>query len=191
VQWKRDEIVRLFGIRNPTIYTRPNGQGKKFEFTFTAGRRFRIISQWFRKDGHKYISPKIRFMDHPVGLAVLLCDDGSVRRRKKFHKDGSIYYLKPCITIATHCFSKEEVQRFLLHLSQNFGVVGVINPERRWRKGEIQEYCRTHFNCENSRKLWALAGPFIPKVPSMNAKFAFAREHFETNQQAPEVNSTR
>ena len=110
-------------------------------------------------------------MDHPVGLAMLLCDDGSVRKRKKFHKDGSIYYLKPSFTIATHSFSLEEVERFLRHISSTFGIDGIINTERR-------EYYRTNFNVENSMKMWKLVLPYIPQIPSIAAKFAYAYDRF-------------
>lgn len=181
VAWKRDEFVRMFGIKEPGIHTSPNGEGMKRLFSFTAGGRLRIISRWFSKDGKRSLTQKIRFMDHPVGLAMLLCDDGSVRRRKKFHRDGSVYYLKPSFTIATHSFSLEETRRLLGHFSSTFGVEGLINPERRMRRGQRMEYYRCHFNVENSRKLWALVEPYIPDIPSMKAKFAYAHECFGLN----------
>lgn len=182
VKWKRDELVRLFGVSKPRIHISQNSKQeegfKKSLFSFTAGGRLRIVSQWFRKNGRKYITPKIRFMDHPVGLAMLLCDDGSVRKRKKFHKDGSIYYLKPSFTIATHSFSLEEVKRLLDHISIAFGIDGIINPERRLRRGKRREYYRTNFNVENSMKLWKLVLPYIPQIPSVNTKFAYAYDCF-------------
>ena len=178
VEWKRDELVRLFKVQKPTIHVSPNGEGLKHVFSFTAGGRIRVVSQWFSKEGRRRLTPKIRFMDHPVGLAMLLCDDGSVRKRKKFHRDGSLYHLKPSFTIATHSFSLEEVRRLLDHLSSLFGVEGLVNPERRMRNGERKEYYRCHFNVESSRKLWALVEPYIPQVPSMRTKFAYAYECF-------------
>ncbi len=178
VEWKRNELVKLFKIQRPTIHVSSNGEGLKHVFSFTAGGRIKIVSQWFSKEGRRHLTPKIRFMDHSVGLAMLLCDDGSVRKRKKFHRDGSLYHLKPSFTIATHSFSLEEVQRLLDHLLSVFGVEGLVNPERRMRNGERKEYYRCHFNVENSRKLWALVEPYIPQVPSMKAKFAYAYERF-------------
>ncbi|MBU0759721.1 MAG: hypothetical protein KKA34_05105 [Candidatus Omnitrophica bacterium] len=182
VEWKRDELVKLFGIRKPIIHIYRNGKkGERFKkslFSFTAGKRLRIASQWFSRDSRKYITPKIRFMNHPVGLAMLLCDDGSVRKRKKLHKDGSIYYLKPSFTIATHSFSLEEVKRLLTHISSVFGVDGIVNPERRWRGGKRREYYRINFNVENSIKFWKLILPHIPQIPSINTKFSYAYDRF-------------
>ncbi|MFH1478892.1 MAG: hypothetical protein ABIG92_03855 [Candidatus Omnitrophota bacterium] len=182
VKWKRDELVKLFAIKEPIIHVSYNGKKggklKKSLFSFTSGRMLRIISKWFSKNNSKYITPKIRFMDHPIGLAMLLCDDGSVRKRKKIHKDGSIYYLKPSFTIATHSFSQEEVKRLLAHISFRFGIDGIINPERRLRQGEIKEYYRTNFDVKNSIKLWNLILPYIPQVPSIISKFAYAYDRF-------------
>ena len=182
VEWKRDELVRLFGIRKPMIHIYRNGKKeegfKKALFSFTAGKRLRIVSRWFSKNNKKFITPKIRFMDHPIGLAMLFCDDGSVRKRKKVHKDGSTYYLKPSFTIATHSFSLEEVKRLLTHISSVFGVDGIVNPERRWRQGERKEYYRINFNVENSIKFWKLILPYIPQITSINTKFTYAYDRF-------------
>lgn len=173
VEWKRNELVRLFGISKPVIQISQNGKkGESFKkslFSFTAGKRLRIVSQWFKKDNRKYITPKIRFMDHPVGLAMLLCDDGTVRKRKK---------IQPSFTIATHSFSQEEVKRLLDHISSTFGIRGIINPERRWRSGKRKEYYRIHFDIENSMKLWHLVLPYIPQISSMDTKFAFVYDKF-------------
>ena len=182
VEWKRDELVELFRITKPLIRISRNGKKeetfKRYLFSFTSGARLRIVSQWFSKDGRKHITPKIRFMDHPVGLAMLLCDDGSVRKRKKIHKDRSIYYLRPSITVATHSFTLEEVERLLCHISSRFGIDGIVNPERRWRRGERKEYYRINFNVENSIKLWKLVSPHMPQVSSINTKFAYAYDRF-------------
>jgi hypothetical protein len=178
VKWKRDELVRLFGIKQPVIRTSPNGNGVKQAISFTSGRMLRIVSRWFRREGKRFLTSKIRFMDHPIGLAMLLCDDGSVRKRKKTHKDGSVYYLKPSFTIATHSFSREEVQRLLNHFSAKFGIKGIINPERRWRNGRRREYYRCHFNVESSKKIWQNVLPYMPRLPSLKAKFAWAYESF-------------
>jgi hypothetical protein len=35
-------------------------------------------------------------------------DDGSVFKRKRKHKDGSIYFNPPTLKLCTHCFTEEE-----------------------------------------------------------------------------------
>ena len=178
VEWKANEISRLYGKPIVVHYRTAWNQAT---FGITQGKRLRVIHDWFHRHGKKVITDKIRFMDHPIGLAMLLCDDGSIRKRKKTLKDGSISYLNPSITIATHCFDTESVERLLQHIDKLSGAKGYINPERRIRRDQKVEYNRINFNCENSRQLWEYANKWIPKIPSMLAKFAFAIERYGLN----------
>jgi len=173
VYWKSEEFSRTFNIK-----LNPKERNGISSFSFRKGKRLRVVHDWFHKGGKKFITDKIRFMDHPIGLAILLCDDGSIRKRKKKHKDGMVYYLKPSITIATHCFTEIEVNIFLKHLDEFWGIKGYINPERRWIKGVKKEYNRVNFNSENSEKMWTLVKNWIPDIPSMRSKFSFAIERF-------------
>lgn len=181
VEWKRQEIQRLFQVNPHKISSVHHGKFPRHQFDVHSSQRFRIIRKWFTRHGKKCITEKIRFMDHPAGLAMLMCDDGSVRKRIKWHKDGTVYYLKPSFTIATHGFSEFCVRRLLSHLEKQFGIAGIINWERRWRNGERKSYPRCHFNVENSRRMWSLMAPYIPYVPSMQKKFAYALECFGTD----------
>lgn len=175
VQWKASEFERLYDIK---LKVHLNPVKNRASFYTTQSKRLRVIHDWFHRNSKKVITDKIRFMDHPIGLSMLLCDDGSIRKRKKKHRDGTIYYLKPSITIATHGFDKDSVEKLLHHIDQLCGAKGYINPERRWRAGKLMEYNRINFNSENSQKLWSYVKFWIPRVPSMMAKFAFAIEHF-------------
>ena len=180
VEWKAAELGTLFRTRIAV----KDGSHKNFyysRFSITRRKRLRVIHDWFHRDDRKVISDKIRFMDHPVGLAMLLCDDGSVRRRKKKHKDGVRYFLAPSITIATHCYSEEEVKLLLAHIERMCGAKGYINPERRVRCGEKIAYNRINFNAENSRILWDYVSGWIPRVPSMMKKFEFIIERYGLN----------
>jgi len=174
VYWKASEISRVFNVKI-------NVKDEKYNravFYLIGSKRLRVIHEWFHNKRRKIISPKIRFMNHPIGLSMLLCDDGCINKRKKKHKDGSIYYLKPTITIATHCFLKKEVDILLNHLERTWGICGYINPERRNRNGSIKEYQRIWFNSQNSEILWNIVSDWIPNVNSMFNKFAFAFERF-------------
>lgn len=175
VEWKALEFGRLFG-KVPKV--RYDLTRNRVGFSLTQGRRLRVIHDWFHRNSRKFIGEKIRFMDHPIGLSMLLCDDGSIRKRKKTHRDGSTYYLNPSITIATHGFDKDSVENLLKHIEGFCGATGYINPEGRIRGGKKVDYNRVNFNAENSRKLWEYVRKWIPKVPSMESKFSFASERF-------------
>ena len=182
-EWKAEKISRHFGI-SVKVRDRKYGDFSCSRFSITQRKRLRVIHDWFHKHDRKVISEKIRFMDHPIGLAMLLCDDGSVRRRKKKHKDGSIYYLAPSITIATHRFSDLEVDLLLQHIRRMSGAQGYINPERRVRRGEKVVCSRTSFNADNSKILWDCVSAWIPRVPSMMKKFRFIIERYGLNEAA-------
>lgn len=175
VQWKARELGRLYG-KEINVHIDP--VRNRASLYLAQGKRLRVIHDWFHRDSKKVITDKIKFMDHPIGLSMLLCDDGSIRKRKKTHRDGTIYYLKPSITIASHCFDKDSVEKLLSHIKTLCGAEGYINPERRWRQNRLMEYNRINFNSENSRKLWEFIKLWIPPVASMKSKFSYALECF-------------
>ena len=184
VAWKAHELGRLYGKELKVHW---GSSGNRAYFSLTQGRRLRVIHDWFHRGSRKVVTEKIRFMDHPIGLSMLLCDDGSIRKRKKTHRDGTTYYLKPSITIATHGFDRDSVEKLLRHIERVSGAHGYVNPERRWRAGRLAEYNRINFNVENSRKLWEYIKLWIPRVPSMMSKFSYAIERFgiDGERQAP------
>jgi len=169
VQWKAMELSRILD----TQIEMKNYQNKA-RFSVTKGKRIRVISTWFYRNGKKAITDKIRFMNHPVGLSMLLCDAGSIRIRKKRHTDGTYYYSAPCIRIAMHTFSYDEIERFLIHIKAFFSVEGSIR-----KRGAYQEVI---FNAGNSKKLWHYVSDWIPQVPSMSDKFSFITERYGINQ---------
>ncbi len=175
VEWKARELGRAYGKTIKVHYDRARNRASCH---LTRGRRLRVIHDWFHRGSQKVITDKIRFMDHPIGLSMLLCDNGSVRKRKKTHRDGTVYYLKPSITIAIHGFDRDSVEKLLRHIEGLCGARGYVNPERRWRAGRLAEYNRINFNAENSQKLWEYTKHWIPRLPSMISKFSYAIECF-------------
>jgi hypothetical protein len=174
VEWKAQELRRLYGEELEVHYDPAKNRAY---FHLTQGRRLRVIHDWFHRDSKKVVTDKIRFMDHPVGLSMLLCDHGSVRKRKKTHRDGTVYYLQPKIAIATHGLDRESVEKLLRHIEQLCGAGGEVRPERR-RAGRLAERLSISFDSDQSRKLWEYVEPWIPRVPSMMSRFSYARERF-------------
>ncbi len=168
-RWKATEISRLFDTRiKAEVYQ------NKARFSVTKGKRIRVISKWFYRNGKKAVTDKIRFMNHPVGLSMLLCDAGSVRKRKKRHTDGTVYYSAPCITIAMHAFLYDDIQRLLIHIKESCGAEGDTE-----KKGAYQNVI---FNAENSKKLWHYVNFWIPEIPSVLEKFSYIIERYGINQ---------
>jgi hypothetical protein len=167
IKWKAEEIKRLF---------KANVSVRKYRnqafFSIIQKRRIRVIGKWFYRDGCKIITDKIRFMDHPVGIAMLLCDNGFIKKRKKKHKDGTIYYSAPSITIVTEHFSDNDVLVLMEHIRKLCGAKGYIGS------GNVRQ---VKFNAENSKLLWYYVRLWIPDVPSMAYKFAFIIERYGIN----------
>jgi len=138
--WKATEIQRVFAVK--LCYTQ---QG----FSFTAGRRVRIIHQWFHRGERKTITPKIRFMDHPIGLTVLLCDAGYINVQH--------------IHIAVYPFVESEINLLLTHIKTFFGANGYIRLTEA-----LPEIC---FDIENSQIIWREVKNWLPKINSMQRKF--------------------
>jgi hypothetical protein len=183
VEWKAAQMAKCYAV-NINVHHRVYEYSRHSTFSFTQRKRLRVIHDWFHRDGRKTISEKVKFMDHPVGLAMLLCDDGSIRKRKKQHRDGTLYFMSPSITVATHCFSREEVLLLLDHIKRVCGAEGYINQERRVRRGSEVVYNRINFNAENSKVLWDYVSAWIPRVPSMMKKFEFIIERYGLNETA-------
>lgn len=165
--WKAKELQRVLAVEIKRV------EPQRF-FSFTLGRRGRVIHRWFHRGERKAITPKIRFMDHPIGLAVFLCDAGSVCRRKKRHSEGTCYYARPTLTIAVHAFAESEVALLLAHINVLSGAEGYIKPAPRVRESDVSTRLKIRFNAENSQLIWDTVKRWIPNVASMENKFQAA-----------------
>lgn len=160
VYWKAEEISRLF---DTNVIVRDDHN--KVGFSVTKGKRIRVIHTWFHRKGRKAITDKIRFMDHPVGMAMLLCDKGTVTK----HKHGTDFFSEPSIAIAVPYFPENEVLRLLNHIKTLCRADGYIVSEN-----DCQQ---VYFDPENSKTLWHYASPWIPEVSSVIRKFSFFAEN--------------
>ncbi|OQW91563.1 MAG: hypothetical protein BWK79_16595 [Beggiatoa sp. IS2] len=159
VAWKAQEARNLLRIR--VDY---NSSIDPLTFSLVSGRRIRVIHEWFYRDHHKVITPKIRFMDHPIGLAMLLCDVGKVLKRKKYHRDGSVYCLKPSIVLMPHCSNMDGAILLMNHIKDLCGASSHLIQGRR--------YPQISFNVESSKQLWFYVKDWIPQLESLKIKFA-------------------
>lgn len=147
VRWKATEIERLFAVK--VRYAQQQC------FSFAAERRVRIIHQWFYRGERKAITPKIRFMDHPIGLAMLLCDRGNIHQSEK-----------PSITLTVDFSTASEVNLLLSHIQTLFRADGYLKTTHR-----AKTLFEIEFNPENSQIVWEGVKRWIPQVSSMQSKF--------------------
>lgn len=152
IYWKAEEINRLF---NTDVVISINYIHNEAGFSIIRGRRIRVIHKWFHRNGKKTVTDKIRFMDHPVGMAMLLCDKGSIKE----HRNQTGECLSPCITVA---FSESDIERLLNHIKNRCGAVGCSAPECQ----------QISFDAENTKIFWEYVQPWMPGVQSVADKFS-------------------
>ncbi len=152
--WKAGEINRLF---DADVAVQKDYSQNKAGFSITRGKRIRVIHTWFHRKGKKAITDKIRFMDHPVGMAMLLCDKGSVIKHNN----------KPCINVTVPYFSEKQILRLLNQIRILCKAEGSIALENR-----ETEYQQINFDPVNSKIVWHYADLWVPKVASMLDKFS-------------------
>jgi len=121
----------------------------------------RLVANWFP---FKKITDKIRFMNHPIGLSMLIVDDGSINCAKKKHKDGSIYFLPPKIWLHTCMYSDEECNILIEHIEKLCGAKGNLKKEKH-------KYNLIKFSFYDSKLIWSYIKEYTPTTKKLNYKF--------------------
>lgn len=172
--WKCNllESTRLVRGRHFTVREKVNKHtnGKSYP-SCTANmyglKYFRILRKWVYPAGQKSWSRVMKYLRSPMSLAILFMDDGCAEHRRRKHRDGSMYFLAPRMSLAVFR-PEQECLDVLTWLATTFGVQGYI--ERRMNsRGETS--CMLRFNVENSHVVWNAIAPFVQQLPSMRKKF--------------------
>ena len=173
--WKVTQIeaMRLVKGRKFSVREKVNRHrnGKNYplvEATLYGVKYMRILRKWLYRDKRKTASQVLKYLTTSLSLAVLLMDDGSVNRRKRKHKDGTEYFLKPTIRWAL-CKDAAECDLMLTWLKDTFSIEGY--KVRHSRKDAPVTYYLLNFNVENSLYLWRYIAPYVLQLPSMEKKF--------------------
>lgn len=152
-EWKASEVRRLFRL---PIQILRNQQATQTSFSFVQEGRLRVIHDWFHRANQKTITDKVRFLSHPIGLAVILSDCGFV------HYSNSIGIQLPDINRAS-------TQRLLEHITDFCGATGSLIPE-----GDEPGVTGTQiiYSENEARTLWECVSPWMPSIPSVVDKFS-------------------
>jgi hypothetical protein len=169
VEWKAGFIRKHLGL--PARVNAVQGQSCRdgVIYCFSAANRkgrLRIYRNWFYDpSGRKCITRRIRHLDHPLGLVVLILDQGSCRGGVTMdHKTGNYYYRKPSIRIHLNAYSEPELIMFQAAMLENFGLDTTL---QRKSKGYLDVY----FNTRQTQSLWQLLQPWMPEIDFARRKF--------------------
>ena len=130
----------------------------------------------FYKNREKIITPEnIILLNHPIGLACLYMDDGSLVIDSSKRKNGSIYIF-PRISIYTLNFSKYENSILQNYISKTFNV-NIKLKERKDGKHFLLEINKRN----DIVKFINTVSPFVDEIPCMYYKIRL-KERFENKQ---------
>lgn len=141
--------------------------GKMYCFAAASRKgRLKVYRNWFYlPNGKKTITSKIRFFDHPIGLAVLILDQGSCRGGLDInHKNGQYYYRKPSVRLHLNAHNEDELLLFQETLVRNFG----LKTSTHRKSGG---YSDLYFGTRETQKLWGLISEWVPQIGFAKKKF--------------------
>ena len=134
-------------------------------------RYLRIIGKWTYSNGKKRVKRILKYLNSPLGLAIWFMDDGGLLRKKKKHKNGDEYFLKPSSKLCTHNFSYEENELISKYLEETFDIKSNILKDK--------EYFYLWFNKEETIKIWNIIKEYVKEIPSMRKKFNVCIDFYE------------
>jgi hypothetical protein len=173
VEWKASFIRRYLGASCSVLESKDStcANGFMYRFALCSNKgRLRIYRNWFyAKDGKKHITKRIRHFDHPLGLAVLILDQGSCRGGlTKDYKTGNTYYRKPTVRIHLNAYPEEELVLFQQALKTNFDLTTTLQKKR---SGKSDGLIDVYFGTTETQKLWTLIKPWVPDLVFARKKF--------------------
>lgn len=148
--------------------------GKRFKqkaVTFSDVNYFSIIGKRFYVDNKRSVKNILKYIYTDLSLAILFMDDGGMYRRKKKHKDGSLYYLKPSGALNTQAFSYEDNLLIRDWLLDTYGIEANVQKHK-------QKYYFLWLNKDNMYKVWCIIRKYVKGIPSMESKFDLCVEFY-------------
>ena len=144
---------------------------KQKEMRIGNAKYLNIIGEWMYKDDIKNCKNVIKYINSPLALAIWFMDDGGIYRRKRHHKDGTEYFLKPSSKLCTHNFSHDEQLLICEHFEKTYGVNAKICKDKKY------EYL--WFNKEDTKIIWDLIKSYVMQIESMKNKFDLCIKFYE------------
>jgi len=176
LKWKTSLIQDLTGFTTgESVYINKNKYGfKAYTKAFYGYKKLRIYRKWLYNNKTKTVKKILQYLSSPLSLAIWFMDDGSIMKRKKKHKDGSIYYLKPSMELCTHSFPNKDQQVILNWLKTTYNIDGYT--VKKFSKKQNKHYYMLNFNVQNTKKIYNLIYEYIIKIDSMTKKFKYLLE---------------
>lgn len=170
IEWKAAFVRQALGhpcsISSTDDPSCRSGKMHRFSAAQRNGR-LRVYREWFYDvHGIKRITKQVQHLNHPLGLAVLLLDQGSCRGGVAFdYKTQNEYIRKPSIRFHLNAHPERELMLFQSALKTNFGLRSSLQRKAR---GHIDVYLGT----QATQDFWAQVRPWVPNIPIARRKLA-------------------
>lgn len=169
VEWKAALARRYLKMRCQVWEQKDDSCKDGAMWCFTAASRkgrLKVYRNWFY-DRHdvKRITGRVRHLDHPLGLVILILDQGSCRGGVT--QDSRMqrpYYRKPTVRLHLNAHSESELILFQASLLENFDLETTL---QRKAKGHLDVY----FSTRETQRLWTLIQPWVPDIGFARKKF--------------------
>jgi len=156
-QWKADKLKKLnFKI---------NYESSAISLRSPSNIIYTDLYNKFYKENIKVITKdNIKLLNHPIGLACLYMDDGTLVIDTAKRTNGNIYIF-PRIAIYSLCFTKEENQLLIKHISHTFNIEFKLKYRKDGKNYVLELNKRNHVI-----KFLDLIKPYINEIPCMKYK---------------------
>lgn len=170
--WKLNELVDL----NFKLYTRKN----YYELNSPSNPLYTHYYNLFYNNKIKIITEEnIKLLNHPIGLACLYFDDGTLLIDSATRTNG-YKYLFPRINISTLCFSKEENLILINHIYNIFNIKFKLK-HLPYGKGYALELNKK----DEIFKFINLILPYVKPIKSMTYKIDIYERLIEKQKEIP------
>lgn len=180
LEWKINLLKKNKLFKPPFLITRrivklkqyPNKSYLRYSFRKTCKNLEEIYNLYYSKNNR--LKTILSNIHSDRSLAIWFMDDGSVFKRKKKHKDGSVYYIKPTLKLCTHCFSMEENLEIINWFKRRYLIDAKLVSETKKNK----KYYYIRFNAPESLKIFKTIKKYIDEIESMRIKFAYFYDYY-------------
>jgi hypothetical protein len=132
-----------------------------------------LYDKFYINDIKTITEDNIKLLNHPIGLACIYMDDGTLTINSAKRRKDKINIF-PRISIYTQSFSKEENIILRNHLKRNFGVITQLN-----RIADGKYYILRINKKESVINFVNLVKPYIEEIPSMEYKINIPKRFSE------------
>lgn len=181
LQWKINLLNKC--IFNNTLYMKSkmtstlkqtNKQYLQYYVTKT-NKDFKLLYDIYHNEDKERLSTILKNIKSDRSLAIWFMDDGSVFKRKRKLKDGTITYDAPTMKLCTHCFSKEENLQIIDWFKRRYLIEAKLVSETK----RNVKYYYIRFNKKESYKIFKMIKKYIDEIDSMKNKFNYLYKFYD------------